>query len=360
MTVISDYRDVPALRDATFPEDLDPTMSDPANHTLEVVLGLTDVSDIVAFTRPQDGLTIAKAAIRLAGRLPKHTPEWVRAHARSFSVAASRLRGIGKPNQAESMFSLTSGSLDKLPDDDYLEWADYYRRLGFLRLHQTAFDAALNVANHSRRHFEFAENKHGIGCALVCRGVAHWCLKRYDHAAGDQRTALELLDRDLGFIHVWSASINLALALIDGAGGERDIEQAIGQLHLVNELRRYEAGTIPFLSVLWAQARLLMKQEQYPSAQLKLRDVCAGWQDLDLPLEFTMASLDLARCYFEQDLLSDLVQLAGEMFPLLARFRHDERAYRALTAFQRAALRGNLEVTMITETRAAVEVVRVA
>ena len=360
MTVLSDYRDVPVLRDASFPDDLEAIVDNPANHTLEVVLGLADVSDVVAFTRPQEGLTVAKAAIRLAGRLPKQTPEWFKGHARSFSVAASRLRGIGELSQAEPMFSLAFASLEKLPDDELLEWADHYRRVGFLRIYQGEFRAALANANNSRRHFEFAESKHGIGCALVLRGSAFWNLKRLDHAAGDFRTAQELLDRDLGFIHYYAASINLAMVLIEGAGKENDLEQAVDQLQQVNDLRCYEEGTIPCITVSWAQARLLMKQGQHAPAQGNLVEVCAGWQELNLPLELTTASLDLARCYFEQGLLAELVQLAGEMFPLFARFRHDERAYKALTAFYRATLEGRLKVTLITDARTAVELVKVA
>ena len=360
MTVLSDYRDVSVLRDASFPDDLEAIVDDPANHTLEVVLGLTDVSDIVAFTRPQEGLTVAKAAIKLAGRLPKHTPAWFRGHARSFSVGASRLRGIGDLRDSETMFSLAYDCLEQIPGEDFAERADRYRRIGFLRIYQGDFRAALDMGNQSRRHFDFAGNTHGIGCALVLRGSAFWNLKRLDHAAGDFRTAQELLDRDLGFIHYYAASINLAMVLIEGAGKENDLEQAVDQLQQVNDLRCYEEGTIPCITVSWAQARLLMKQGQYAPAQGNLVEVCAGWQELNLPLELTTASLDLARCYFEQGLLAELVQLAGEMFPLFARFRHDERAYKALTAFYRATLEGRLKVTLITDARTAVELVKVA
>lgn len=358
MTVISNYRDVPVLRDATFPDDLDAIVNDPTNHhILEVVVGLTDVSDIVAFTRPKEGLTVAKAAIKLAGRLPKHTPDWFRGHARSFSVAASRLRGIGDLPGAETMFSLAYDCLEKIPGEDFAERADRYRRVGFLRIDQGAFRDALDMGNQSRRHFEFARNTHGIGCALVCRGIAFAHLENLDDAIGDFRTALDLLDPGLGFNHVWAASINLATALIDSENEKHDMDQAIRQLEAVNELRQYEEGTIPFLSVLWAQARLLMKQADYVSAQEKLRGVCAGWRDLDLEIELTKASLDLARCYFEQGLLAHLIQLAGEMFPLFARFRHDERAYRKLKEFHRAALDGGLQAGLIAEARTAVEVV---
>ncbi len=362
MTVISDYRDVPVLRDASFPDDLETIVNDPANHTLEVVIGLTDVSDVVAFTRPQEGMTVVKAAIKLAGRLPKKTPEWLKAHARSFSVGASRLRGIGKLDDAEAMLALAYDCLEKMPGENLLEWADHYRRVSFLKRHGGAFRAALGNANHSRRHFEFAEHRHGVGCSLVCRGTIYFSMKRFDFAVGDFRTALDLLDRELGFIHVWAASINLATALIDseGGGGEQDMDQAIRQLEQVNELRCYEEGTVPFLTVSWAQARLMMKQGHYASAQVNLREVCAGWRDLDLAFELTIASLDLARCYFEQDLLGEIVHLAGEMFPLFPRFRHDEPAYRALKAFHRATLGGGLEVALIAKARAAVEVARAA
>ncbi len=363
MTVLSDYRDVPVLRDASFPDDLDAIVSDPANHTLEVVIGLTDVSDVVAFTRPQEGLTVVKAALKLAGRLPKHTLDWFRGHARSFSVAASRLRGIGELQEADVMFATAYDLLEQIPGEDFAERADRYRRVGFLRIAQGAFRDGLDMGNQSRRHFEFAEHRHGIGCALVCRGIAYAHLDQVDHAAGDFRTALELLDPDLGFNHVWAATINLAMVLMegDGAGSEHDLlDDAIYQLQQVNDLHCYEEGTIPFLSVSWAQARLLMKQRQYASAQVALQEVCMGWRNLDLEFELTKASLDLARCYFEQDLHEETVHLAGEMFPLFARFRDDERAYRALRDFHRAALGGSLQATLITEARTAVEVVRVA
>ncbi len=360
MTVISDYQAVPVLRDATFPDDLDVIVNDPANHTLEVVIGLTDVSDVVGFTSPQEGMTVARAAIKLAGRLPKNTAAWLRGHARSFSIGASRLRGIGKLTDAEAMFSLSSACLEKMPGEQLLEHADRYRRVCFLRIDQRKFPASLAAANQSRRHFEFGECRHGIGCALVGRGAVHLWMRRFDHAAGDCRTALELLDRDLGFNHVWAASLTLALALIDGAGEERDFDQAIRQLQMVNELRSYEEGTIPFLSVLWAEGRLLLKQREHASAQAKLRQVCAGWKVLELPSELTTASLDLARCYVEQGLLGEAVQLAGEMFPLFARFRHDAPAYRALTEFHRATIGGGLEAALIAKARAAVEVATAA
>ncbi len=108
MTVISDYRSVPVLRDASFPDDLEAIVGDPANHTLEVVVGLTDVSDIVAFTRPQEGMTIIKAAVTLASQLPADTLKWLMAYARSFSVAASRFRGVGALDKADVMFSLAN------------------------------------------------------------------------------------------------------------------------------------------------------------------------------------------------------------------------------------------------------------
>ncbi len=353
MTVISDYRSVPVLRDASFPGDLEAIVGDPANHTLEVVIGLTDVSDVLAFTCPQEGLTVAKAAVRLASQLPADTPEWFMAYARSFSVAASRFRGIGKLDDADVMFSLSHNCLKEIAGEHFAERADYCRRVGFQRIAQGAYGIALESANHSRRHFEFTESRHGIGCALVCRGNAYAHLKRFDDAAGDFRTALGLLDRDLGFIHVYAASTNLALVLIDGAGGEHDMDYTISQLQQVHELSPYEEGTVPFLTVIWAKARLLMKLRQYASAQGKLREVCAGWRSLDLPLELTTASLDLARCYFEQNLSKEIVQLAGEMFPLLSRFRNDEPAYRALKTFHRAALEGGLEADLIIDARAA-------
>ena len=360
MTVISDYRSVPVLKDASFPDDLEAITGDPANHTLEVVIGLTDASDVVAFTRPQEGLTVAKAAIRLAGELPAHKPDYFLGYARCLSVGASRLRGIGRLNEADVTFALAYKSLRKVPGEHFAERADYYRRLAFLRIDQRAFSTSLEIANHSRRHFEFAGHRHGVGCALVCRGTTYLYLERFDDAATDFRTALDLLDRDLGFNHAWAASLNLALVLIDGAKDRRGIEQAIRKLEEVAGLGCYEEGTIPDLSVSWAEARLLMKLRRYASAQVKLLGVCAGWQHLELPYELTIASLDLARCYFEQNLQGELVQLAGRMFPLLTRFRHDTHAYRALKAFHRAALAGRLEAALITFARTAVEAAQVA
>lgn len=360
MTVISDYRDVTVLRDASLPDDLEAIVNDPANHTLEVVVGLTDVSDVVAFTRPQEGMAAVKAAIKLAGQIPKQTQDWLVGHARSFSVCASRLRGLGKLDDAEAMFSLAKDCLDKMSGENLLEWGDFYRRVSFLEQNRGAFPAALAKANHSRRHFEVAESRHGLGCSLVCRGTVHASLKRFDYAAGDFRTALDLLDRELGFIHFYAASLNLAVAQIDGGGGEKDMDQAVRQLQQVNDLRCYEEGTIPFLTVSWAQARLLMKRGHYAPAQVNLQAVCSAWRELDLAFELTTASLDLARCYFEQGLLVKVIQLAGEMFPLFARFRHDEPAFRALTEFHRATIGGSLKAALITKARSAVEVARVA
>ena len=360
MTVISDYRRVPVLRDATFPDDVEAIVKDPANHRLEVVIGLTDVSDVIAFERPQEGLTVAKAAINLAGELTPGTPEYLMGFFRALSVGASRLRGVGKLDDADVSFMLAYNTLMQIPGEHFAERADHYRRLGYLHIDQRAYGAALEAANRSRQHFEFAGNKHGVGCALVCRGTVYLYLERFDHAEGDYNTALDLLDRDLGFNHVWAASINRALTLIDGAGDEDDIEGAIRQLQEVNTLRRYAAGTLPYLSVEWAEARLLTKLMQYAPAQAKLIDVCAGWRSLELPYELTVASLDLARCYFEQGLRDELVRLAGRMFPLFARFRHDEEAYGALRTFHRATLDGSLQAPQITETRAAVEVAQVA
>ena len=105
VTVISDYRTVEVLREATFPEDLDVILADPQSQCFEVVIGLTDVSDVCAFTSPQHGLTVANAALRLAGRLPKDSPEWQLGHARSFSIVASRLRGIGELDEADVMYA---------------------------------------------------------------------------------------------------------------------------------------------------------------------------------------------------------------------------------------------------------------
>ena len=360
MTVISDYRSVPVLRDATFPDDLDAIVGDPANHRLEVVIGLTDVSDVVAFECPREGLTVAKAAINLAAELPPRTPEYLTGFSRALSVGASRLRGVGKLDDADVSFMLAYNTLMEIPGEHFAERADHYRRLGFLRIAQGAYGAALEAANQSRQHFEFAGNKHGVGCALVCRGNVFSHMKRMDHAAGDFRTALDLLDRDLGFNHFWAASLNCALALVDGPEHEGDIEQSIRQLQEVNALRRYDEGTVPYLTVEWTEARLLMKLMQYAPAQAKLIDICAGWRILDLPLELTIASLDLAQCYFEQDRHDEVVQLAGRMFPLFARFRHDAPAYHALKAFHRSALDGSLKAAQITETRAVVEVAQVA
>ncbi len=360
MTVISDYRNVPILRDASFPDDLEAIVRDPANQTLDVVIGLADVSDIVAFTFPHEGLVVAKAAVTLASRLPAHTPDWSMAYARSFSVAASRFKGIGKLNDADVIFSLANDCLRKAPGAHVEERADQCRRVSLLRNHQGLFDDALELANRSKRYFEVAGNKHGVGCALICRGdvFARW--ERFDDAAGDFRAALTLLDRELGFLYAYSASTNLALALILGAGGEGDIDHAISQLQEVTALSPYEEGTAPVLTVVWTEARLQMKSKQYALAQVKLQEVCAGWQALDLSLQLMIASLDLARCYLEQNLRREMIQLAGRMFPLLSRFRHDEAAYLALKKFHRAALEGGLDAASITDTRAAVEIAQVA
>jgi tetratricopeptide (TPR) repeat protein len=216
------------------------------------------------------------------------------------------------------------------------------------------------LANRSRQLFEVTGNRHGIGCALVARGVVQRSLGRIDHAAADYRTALELIDPELGFMYFWAASINLVVALIEGAAEGRDLEQARRQLWAVEALRRYEEGTVPSLTATWVEARLLTRLGQHASAQAKLERVCAGWRGLDMPFEQTVASLDLANCYFEQSLHGEVVRLAGEMFPLFARFRQLPRAYGALTAFHRAAMTGGLRPATIADARAAVVFARVA
>lgn len=66
------------------------------------------------------------------------------------------------------------------------------------------------------------------------------------------------------------------------------------------------------------------------------------------------ASLDLARCYFEQQRLSEIAQLAGEMFPHFNRFRHDPKAYGALNTFHQATIKGRLRAATITAARSAI------
>ena len=197
---------------------------------------------------------------------------------------------------------------------------------------------------------------------MICRAAAYFRLERIEHSIEDYNAALELLDRDLGFTHFWSASVNRAFLLIEGIDdpdGDQ-VDQAIRQLQEVNELRRYEEGTVPFLTVSWAEARLMMKQERWPSAGAKMQAICTGWRKLDLILELTIASLDLARCYFEQDLMAETIELAGEMFPLFPRFRGDRRAYQALKTFHRAAMEGGLKSTLIVDTREAVQIAKIA
>jgi tetratricopeptide (TPR) repeat protein len=357
MTVISDYKTVPVLRDATFPNDLEAIVSDPANHTLEVVIGLTDVSDVAAFTDPQGGLEVARAALGLAGVLPTRRPDWLRAHVRGFSVSASRLRGVGAVVDSGFMFSLAFRFLKAIPGDHLTERADLSRRVGYLYFQLGALKDGLKHAEQSKLDFERTGDRHGVGCSLVCRGTARAHMRHFDRATEDFRSALSLLDPDLGFNHVWAASINLALALVDGASDSRDLEEGVRQLHRTKLLRSYKQHTIPCLSMLWAEARLLMKLGRHALAQENLREVRVGWRGLDLPYEETITSLDLARCYFEQNLLAENVQLAGEMFPLFTRFRQqDPQAYRALIAFHQATLRGGLRPSLIAEARAAVEV----
>ncbi len=360
MTVISDYRTVPVLRDAIFPEDLEAIVKDPANRTLEVVIGLTDVSDIVAFTRPREGLVIVRAALELAGRLTPETAEWNLAHLRAFSVGGSRLRGIGAVDAANAKFFMACQFLHRSPDAPLGERGDLRRRVGFLRIQEGVPNEGLEYSCLSQRDFERAGNRHGVGCALVCRGEAYWHLRKFNQAAEDFRTAVALLDPNLGFNHVWAASTNLAVALIEGAGALDDLDEALCQLRQVDELRRYDSGTRPCLTVWWAEARLLMKLGRHAVAQEKLLETCSGMRNLGLPYELTLASLDLARCYFEQGYLAEVVDLAGEMFPLFARFRHDAPAYRALIAFHQATMKGRLRPSTITEARTAVELARIA
>ena len=360
MTVISDYRSVPVLRDATFPDDVEAIVGDPANHRLEVVIGLTDVSDVVAFQRPHEGLVVAKAAVKLAGRLPRHTPEWSMAYARSFPVAASRFKGIGVPDKAEIMFSLAVDCLHKVPGKHPAESADYCRRVALFRKDYGPPDAALELSNRSRDYFERIGNTHGVGCALLCRGDVYASQKKFDRAADDFRSALPLVDGDLGFHHAYAASTNLANALLLGDGEEREIDDAIRQIQYVGQISPYKKGTAPSLTSEWTRARLEMKRRRWPAAQPELERVCAGWLALDLPLEFTIASLDLAQCYFEQGLRDEMVQLAGRVFPMLTRFRHDATAYRALNTFQQAALEDGMDVAVIDGAREAVGSAHVA
>lgn len=356
MTVISDYQAVPALRDATYPDDLGAILADPDNHTLDVVIGLSDWSDVVAFEHPRDGLKVAQAAIKVAGLLPKHTHDWFLGHSRSFSIAASRLRGIGELGEADALFSASYDFLRSIAGEHFEERGDFYRRLAFLRIDQRALGLGLDIANHSLLHFARANNNHGKGCGLISRGGVYLKLKKYPQAAGDYRSALDLLDPALGFNHVWAAALNLAHALIDGAAEDRDMSEAIDQLKAVNDLRRYDEGTVPYIFVCWAEGRLLMKLGEFFSAQAKLVGVCRALEQLDQPFELTQAFLDLARTYYAQRQLEEVVRLAGEMFPLFSRYRHDQRAYRALTRFHHAALEGGLEDQMIVEARSAVEV----
>ncbi len=335
------------IKELSLPDDAGLLVTESRFWTPEVCAELFRQADLIGFTDPQGGLTVAAETVRMVDKLPgtyRRGSEKTLLKSRGFATLGSRLRAVARLEDSDRVFMVASGlSWGAQP----LDVADLLRRQGMLRVNQRQFGEARMLENRALRICRQEADDHMTGCVLLARGEVHFQAQNFRGAVQDYAEAADLIDPRRRFIAYYSAVHNLGAALVKSAASQTELCEAIDQIERAKEIG-FGPDTLPGLNLIWIQGALLEKLERDDEAEAAYQISGAGLAVLGSVYELALNRLDLAALLHRQGRLGELIDLAAEMFPLFGTFRANREVMAGLRLFHNAAVDRRVTLELIS------------
>lgn len=219
--------------------------------------------------------------------------------------------------------------------------ADLLLRTCYLLGDHGEYDLAVELARQASDSCLFRKDREDLGRALVVRAIMH-------NLAGDWTAAIEAYNLGLEYlpeeiwIGRWSCYQGLGRIYTE-QGSLEDARHAVGQAATTH---RTSAGQ-NWWRLIWLQGDIALKEKDFESAELLLREARGGLLDLGNPLDVALVSLRLAKALLMAGRVAEMRTLAAEMMRLLKPLEKNRIAGGAVYEFTCAALTGEVTVHLL-------------
>ncbi|NJL30045.1 MAG: hypothetical protein HC897_20200 [Thermoanaerobaculia bacterium] len=246
-----------------------------------------DFCAVSAFRDPRGAIALASLGTRLAARTSE--PKTL-SHA--FGVLGSAHRLFGQVKKSERCFEIAA----TYAQDDVYCLADITRRLIPLRVLQSRFDDAFELATEAIKLYKVAGKQDGVGRGMLYRGILLLKANHLSDALADFYSALELLSPSDSEIYYTASLYNITLALAKGSN--QHVAAALAHLSKLKKSFKGQPGIhLIRLKLRWVEGLLYLRQGHYLRGRRRLESVKEGLLKLGLPLEVAAITADLATAY---------------------------------------------------------------
>lgn len=343
------------IGDLELPADAERLLSESQFWHEAVFLVVCGQCDHLVFTEPRKGFELAERLPRFADHIPLEncgirSPGILKGLA--FACYGAGLRAIGRHEDSEVAY-MASGLL--LRDAPLEDRAMFWRRLTYLRISQRDLDKGLETAESAVRIARRIE-AHELGKSLMWRGLVHWYSNRVNESLRDFSASLVHLDPERderSRRYYFSVTFNFGVALESSAAEPAAVQDALSHISRARSLAHFEAGTLPVVKMIWAEARCQEKLGEMEASEAGFRDTREGMAALGIPFEYALVSLDLAAAVFARGDFVEVAQIAADLWPIFKSLKlsRDDEAYAAVLLFYKAARALDLTASMIDDAR---------
>ena len=351
MTVDDKARDL--LERLSLPDDAPRVLTDPRYWNVDFCRLYLERSEEIRFENPDAGLRTAEVAPGLAYRVPKHqcggATAWSSLQLDALGLTGSAYRTVTALEVAEQVFLIAA--LLFADSADEVAVARFIRRTAYLRAAQGRFSEAEELVEEAIEAYCSLGLRHSLGCALVDRGVLYGRDRQFNLAARDLYEALDHLEDGRDPRYQYSAVHNLAYALLKRDNA--DPHEAMKWIARARELNHEPPTSLSQTKLLWMEGEASAMTGDAAEAKATLGRVHRQLLKLGAVLDAALAGIELAEVCFRTGDATEVLRLAGRLFPLFRSLRNDQDAFDALKLFHRAALAGTLSTKVFESVKTA-------
>ena len=292
--------------------------------------------DELLFDDPHAALAFIEPAPGYAARIAEANPDANGADFMllAYSYRGSAYRAVGELDQGDEEFREGQAYRDNA---SLQAWAEYLRRLAYLRLFQMNAECfpIINEAIGIHKCGNLV-NRHALGECLLCRGHAY-------HEFDQPGRSLEDLSASLNHISIkiddkpwYSAVHNLAVWAADH-GTDAQLQTALDYLKPAQVLLgTYSGRKFAKLKLRWLIAVVDARLGHGGSAELAFFDARKGLVKMKLGYEAGMVQVDLALLYLDQGRHREMKNLVRETADLFREIGVEAKAQEALDIWHEA------------------------
>ncbi len=300
-----------------------------------------DEIDVVLADDPAKGRRLASIAVRIAKRSRSRC-----AMARAWCALGASLRSTDRLYHAETcyMLALAEGCPKLQPEIS--------RRWSYVALYRQQFQEARLLANRSLRGFQRLKDSHGVGRALLARGLARKHCGDRTGAYEDYCKALSLIPRSDD--HYYATALqNLTMLLASPDSTEEQMEDTLAKIAEARyAIRNHSGYRVLRIRLRWVELLILHHLRRLSAYKVRkgLTRVVGVLTELDMPQDAAAATADLAaicarHCRSEEQMEDLLVKVCDALSarvtealrPLVARLRAAAEAIHPRPAIRGAA-----------------------